>query len=63
VFELTPPGSGQTAWTETLLYSFANSPDGAFPIGSLIFDAAGNLYGTTEQGGAYGYGTVFKIVP
>jgi uncharacterized repeat protein (TIGR03803 family) len=63
VFELTPPTTGQTAWTETLLYSFADNPDGAFPLGSLVFDAAGNLYGTTEQGGAYGFGTVFKIVP
>jgi uncharacterized repeat protein (TIGR03803 family) len=63
VFELSPPAMGQTAWTETLLYSFANNPDGAFPLGSLIFDASGNLYGMTEQGGAYGYGTVFKIVP
>ena len=49
VFELSPmPGGG---WTETVLYSFGNGMDGAAPgYGSLIFDAAGNLYGTTMHG-------------
>jgi uncharacterized repeat protein (TIGR03803 family) len=61
VFELTPKGG---AWTETVLHSFdANGKDGTFPWGGLIFDAAGNLYGTTETGGVYGYGTVFEMSP
>ena len=47
---------------ETVLYTFgANSTDGQQPEGSLISDAAGNLYGTTKWGGAYGAGTVFEI--
>jgi uncharacterized repeat protein (TIGR03803 family) len=45
----------------TLLYSFGVPPDGSFPTGSLIRDKDGNLYGTTEGGGAYGFGTVFKL--
>jgi uncharacterized repeat protein (TIGR03803 family) len=52
-----------TAGTETLLYSFgATSTDGAFPQAGLILDSAGDLYGTTSEGGANGgFGTVFKI--
>jgi uncharacterized repeat protein (TIGR03803 family) len=61
VFELTPATGG--SWTETVLHHFGNGTDGARPYGGLIFDAAGNLYGTTQQGGAYGYGTVFEITP
>jgi len=37
--------------------------DGAQPSGSLIFDDAGNLYGTTAGGGAFGWGTVFELKP
>ena len=44
VFELTPNGDG--SWTESVLHSF-NGSDGADPHSGLIFDAAGNLYGTT----------------
>jgi len=48
--------------TETILYNFAfDSSDGSFPYGSLVRDAAGNLYGVTMQGGAYGPGVVFKL--
>jgi uncharacterized repeat protein (TIGR03803 family) len=55
VFELSKNG------TETLLHSFAGS-DGAYPwLTGVIRDANGNLYGTTYQGGAYGYGTVFEL--
>jgi len=63
VFELSPTQNG---WTETVLYSFcvsAGCPDGQSPEGSLIFDSHGNLYGTTNSGGAYGYGTVFELSP
>jgi uncharacterized repeat protein (TIGR03803 family) len=48
----------------TLLYSFCadtGCPDGETPYASLVQGNDGNLYGTTEAGGAYGYGTVFKI--
>jgi uncharacterized repeat protein (TIGR03803 family) len=57
VFELTPSG------TETILWSFGNGTDGANPIGGVILDAMGNLYGTTANGGAYGEGTVFELMP
>ena len=46
VFEITPNSNG--SWTETVLYNFTGSTDGGQPYGSLIFDAAGNLYGTHE---------------
>ena len=45
------------------LYGFTGGADGAAPYGALIADDAGNLYGTTSAGGAYGYGTVFRIAP
>jgi len=68
VFELSPTVGG--GWTEKVLYSFTSIvyDDGAFPHGSLIFDAAGNLYGTTDNGGPYcflhqGCGTVFELSP
>jgi uncharacterized repeat protein (TIGR03803 family) len=61
VFELTPNGAG--GWTETTLYNFSSSPVGAAyePWAGLVFDSAGNLYGTTYYGGTYGYGTVFEL--
>jgi uncharacterized repeat protein (TIGR03803 family) len=62
VFELMP-GEGGT-WTEKVLHSFnVNDGDGAWPVAGLIFDAAGNLYGTTPSGGALGRGTVFELTP
>jgi uncharacterized repeat protein (TIGR03803 family) len=60
VFELASDG------TETVLYHFCsqkNCSDGQYPYGGLIADQAGNLYGTTEGGGAYGEGTVFELAP
>jgi uncharacterized repeat protein (TIGR03803 family) len=62
VFELSPPVAGQTAWPETVLFSF-HGPDGAHPYGALIADGAGNLYGTTNQGGANNVGAVFELSP
>ncbi len=56
VFELTQAG------VETVLYSFQGGADGANPMSKLSFDGAGNLYGTTFAGGAYGAGTVFEVV-
>src|SRR5258708_18579777 len=59
VFELSPNVSG--GWTETVLHSFTGA-DGADPYyGGVIFNAAGNLYGTTALGGAYDLGTVFEL--
>src|SRR5664280_3872238 len=61
VFELTPAAGG--GWTETVLHSFGNGTDGYSPSAGLIFDAAGNLYGTTPHGGTYEGGTVFEVTP
>jgi uncharacterized repeat protein (TIGR03803 family) len=62
VFELTPKAGG--GWTEKTLHSFNDKPkDGYHPNASLIFDASDNLYGTTAEGGTYGYGTVFEVKP
>jgi uncharacterized repeat protein (TIGR03803 family) len=61
VFELS---LSDGSWAESVLYSFgANSSDGAFPEAGPTFDNAGNLYGTTQGGGAYGLGTVFELSP
>jgi uncharacterized repeat protein (TIGR03803 family) len=61
VFKLKPNSDG--SWTKSVLYTFTGSPDGAYAGGLLIFDAAGNLYGTTDAGGIHGGGTVFKLKP
>jgi uncharacterized repeat protein (TIGR03803 family) len=61
VFELTPPSSASGAWSEDVLYRFTGGSDGSRPIAGLIADSNGNLYGTTDQGGAAGHGTVFEL--
>lgn len=45
------------------LYRFKGRKDGSLPQAGVVFDKAGNLYGTTLEGGAHGYGTVFKLAP
>lgn len=51
-------------WFTDVPYGDPNdAPDGIDPTGTLTFDAAGNLYGTTSGGGAFGYGTVFELSP
>ena len=61
VFQLTPDGKGN--WNETVLHNFpAGNKDGRTPEAGVIFDKAGNLYGTTA-GGADSEGTVFEITP
>jgi uncharacterized repeat protein (TIGR03803 family) len=58
-YELSPSATG--AWTEKVLHSFGK--DGWYPASNLIFDDAGNLYGTTFFGANVGGGTVFKLTP
>jgi hypothetical protein len=68
VFELSPANGGQ--WTYKLLHSFTGgTTDGSNPVGGPVLDHQGNIYGTTQQGGAYGegqggtgLGTVFELV-
>ena len=63
IFKITPGG------TETVLYAFRGAKDGAVPYGGVIFDSAGNIYGTTFGGGGgvdctgSGCGTVYKLAP
>jgi uncharacterized repeat protein (TIGR03803 family) len=61
VFKLAPPATVGGPWTETVLHTFAGGADGAHPYAGLIIDNAGNLYGTTNGGGAFNYGTVFEL--
>ncbi|MGB8886054.1 MAG: choice-of-anchor tandem repeat GloVer-containing protein [Candidatus Korobacteraceae bacterium] len=62
VFEISSRQGG--GWTEKLLYSFDNNGiDGTVPQDGVIFDAAGNLYGTTNTGGIHGLGAVFELTP
>jgi uncharacterized repeat protein (TIGR03803 family) len=57
-------GTLASAQRVTILYNFGtNGHDGSLSLAGLIFDASGNLYGTTEYGGAYGDGTVFELTP
>jgi uncharacterized repeat protein (TIGR03803 family) len=58
VFKLAPAGG---TWTETSLHDFGNGTDGQIPMGGLVFDSAGHLFGTTFQGGPAGGGTVFEV--
>jgi len=60
-FKLMPGADGK--WKEEVLHSFGASGDGTYPVGGLTFDAAGNLYGTTEEGGVADSGVVFEITP
>ena len=54
IFKVTPDG------TETVLYKFGGA-DGAVPLGGLVMDEAGNLYGTTSQGGIANEGVVYEL--
>jgi uncharacterized repeat protein (TIGR03803 family) len=69
VFELAPTGKGN--WKRTVLYNFQGGQDGQRPLAGLVLDSAGNLYGTTSNGGGQnslciywnqpGCGTVFEL--
>jgi uncharacterized repeat protein (TIGR03803 family) len=72
VFELLAPLSPSGTWQEKILYAFTGGSDGSLPVGGLIFDSAGNLYGTTAYGGDLnntlcnppeGCGVVFELSP
>jgi hypothetical protein len=72
VFKLSPPTAPGGSWTETVLYNFQGDKDGQFPMGNLLFDGSGNLYGATYYGGGFGScndpffqhcGTIFELSP
>ncbi len=65
VFKLAP---SEGNWMYTTLHDFAGGPDGSFPIGSVIFDRNGNIFGTTDDSGGaspclfgLGCGVIFEI--
>jgi hypothetical protein len=69
IYQLAPPSSGIT-WTRSTLYTFAGGSDGIGPMGGLIADSTGALYGVTANGGCtptlsypVGCGIVFKLTP
>ena len=65
VFELSPQAGG--GWSESILHNFTGVEPGGgiYPNGGVVFDAKGNLYGTTREGGnaSIGYGTVYELSP
>jgi uncharacterized repeat protein (TIGR03803 family) len=61
VFKLTHETSG--SWPETNLFNFDCADTGAYAVGGVTFDKAGNLYGTTPQGGSFGQGLVYQLTP
>jgi uncharacterized repeat protein (TIGR03803 family) len=58
-FVYTVDPTGKT----TVLYNFQGAPDGLLPVDPLVLDGAGNIYGTTRQGGAHNAGIIFKLEP
>jgi uncharacterized repeat protein (TIGR03803 family) len=70
IFSMRPPSTFcrtvSCPWTESVLYEFnpqGRRGDGQAPLGGLIFDASGNMYGTTYSAGLFGGGTVFELTP
>jgi len=68
VYNLQPPLTVCKAitclWHETVLYQFVNGPAGVYPFGAVVFDHAGNMYGTTQLGGiGFDLGTVYELSP
>ncbi len=64
VFQLVRPASPGGTWTENVLHNFAGNSDGAYPYGGVVFDKAGNLFGTTVgQIDSGTYGTVYELSP
>jgi len=61
ILRLVPNPDG--SWTPSVLHTFIGGRDGAFPRGTLVFDSAGNLYGTTSVGGVFGDGNILKGSP
>jgi uncharacterized repeat protein (TIGR03803 family) len=66
VYNLKPPPSrpvsALASWNETVIHKFTG-PDGCVPVANVTFDAAGNLYGVANEGGAYNGGTVYELSP
>ena len=65
LFDIGAGATARTPWKESVLYSFQGTDDASFPTSTLVFDAAGNLYGTSSTGGnpSCDCGTIFKLAP
>jgi len=63
VFSLAPPASPGGAWTYRVLYTFTGGSDGGYLQAGVALGREGALYGTTEEGGDSGLGTVFQLRP
>jgi uncharacterized repeat protein (TIGR03803 family) len=65
VFQVAPGPNALAGWKDSVLYSFQGGTDASFPTSTLVFDAAGNLYGTSSTGGnpSCDCGTIFKLMP
>ncbi|HEY3660426.1 MAG TPA: choice-of-anchor tandem repeat GloVer-containing protein [Candidatus Udaeobacter sp.] len=61
IFKLTAIGGG--GWTESVVHSFAGSPDGGFSYNGMVVDAFGNFYGATVHGGTDDDGSVYQFTP
>lgn len=62
IVQLSPPTKANPRWTQKTLYSFTGGADGGVPMGCLVFDTDGALYGTTSTGGL-GKGVIFRLAP
>ncbi|MFZ1425962.1 MAG: choice-of-anchor tandem repeat GloVer-containing protein [Geminicoccaceae bacterium] len=63
VFALWRPSSPTAPWNHDVLHSFTGGADGAYPLGALIKDKSGAIYGTASEGGNFDFGTVYKLTP
>lgn len=67
VFRLSPPASGHSQWRLRTVWAFSSYQDGGNPVGSLIADAGGSLYGNTTIGGGSSItnyqGTIYRLTP
>ena len=63
VFELKRPTKMGGKWHFTVLHTFTGDPDGMEPFAGVTLDQQGNVYGTTNWGGAYGWGAVYRVAP
>jgi uncharacterized repeat protein (TIGR03803 family) len=61
VFEVKP--ASWLVWTETVIHHFSGGSDGYEPLSEVVFDPAGNLYGTTVDGGEHAWGNVYELTP
>jgi len=63
VFELQRPTKDGGQWLYTVLYAFTGQPDADTPYAGVTLDQKGNVYGTTNWGGTFGYGAVYRMSP